>query len=955
MKRISFRADGDYWDRKLSHYIHDPPDKALKIMGHKERSKILADAMGQLPAPNPDDYNRADWIASGMDRTPLPGYHKNASLNGAIDFLSDPFLTHPTGVQDPLRIDFEEPVEREKAFDQLLAVLHEDLIHLSEKFHNARDSYSAARFHYWHHVLRKRLAEKNVGGLGGLWYQLPADTRIPDHSIWGHSQLVSALTTCFELSPTKQASLLVFSITPVQDFINRARKLRDYWTGSLILSWLTFEAMRHVICSLGSDHIVYPSPMNQPLVDNFLSRELGLEWLWPEGRNRSTKVASLPNKFVCLVPTGLEEKTAEELSQSVEDSWVDLGQKTLDFISSRVGRDEYLEKQFERQMADYWDMRWASCPLVSESKKESVKKLLHETIWQKVFEFAKSSRSLFPDSRLRVSEGSFYGITHALSQAFLAAGKSRRWDRGSAEGGIKCALHGDMEILRYHWGNHGDKNPRPGNDPFWKALKEKWGPSTDFKDTERLSAVALVKRVAYRICKDNPDHPLSICFQESEGFPSSTEVALTDWFDLVKDHVKGHPKWKENDSWPRACGFLGQLVHERGAEEGEERSGPEIAGMSEEEHVRWKRVLTDTLKKFPLKDTDRYYAILVMDGDRMGRLIDGETLASSWESVIHPDLVRRLKQSDFDLKFRDFWQSWLDKKRVLSPAVHAAVSEALADFSLLAVPVIIEGHRGRLIYAGGDDVCAVLPVSEALEAARKIASTYSHGFHFFADGERDSPIASELKTWKPMPGRLARLMGRGEEISISAGVLICHHKKPLSVAMSNAQNLLKKHAKEIGGRNSLAIELDKRGGGSRRFVAKWDGKPPAELGLAAFCSLVAETNVLDHFLAVADSFADLRGRSISSSLIYRLEALKPGLESILCAAPTELAKFLCKQLTRSGTGDGRDSKETLAAHLAAVIARKVGDKFAVSSEALVVAKFLGESRNRRVGQKGGEP
>ncbi|MEI7451552.1 MAG: hypothetical protein WCJ75_18245, partial [Desulfomonile sp.] len=64
MKRISFRADGDYWDRKLSNYIHDPPDKALKIMGHEDRSKILADAMGQLPAPNPDEYNRADWIAS---------------------------------------------------------------------------------------------------------------------------------------------------------------------------------------------------------------------------------------------------------------------------------------------------------------------------------------------------------------------------------------------------------------------------------------------------------------------------------------------------------------------------------------------------------------------------------------------------------------------------------------------------------------------------------------------------------------------------------------------------------------------------------------------------------------------------------------------------------------------------------------------------------------------------
>ena len=78
----------------------------------------------------------------------------------------------------------------------------------------------------------------------------------------------------------------------------------------------------------------------------------------------------------------------------------------------------------------------------------------------------------------------------------------------------------------------------------------------------------------------------------------------------------------------------------------------------------------------------------------MGSLVNGETLASSWRTVLHPSLTERLAKKDFAKNFHIFWKKWLAEPRLLSPSVHAALSEALGDFALATVPAIIERHRG---------------------------------------------------------------------------------------------------------------------------------------------------------------------------------------------------------------------------------------------------------------------
>jgi len=958
-----FREDPDYWDRKLANYLHDPPDKALRIPGHEARAQILRDLL-HVPSPDETRYRRADWIASGMDRTVLPGYDADESRSGAVDFLKSPVVTHPTGAEKPLAIELRDDIDLAGSFSLLQNTIAKDVDELAAEFPGRREILAPARFHYIHHVLRKRLAETDVGSLGGLWYRMPADTRIPDHSIWQHCGLTSALCSCFESSPQAAASVLVFSITPVQQFISRARKLRDFWTSSLILSWLAFEGLRSIICGFGSDHILYPSVIEQPLVNRLLADELGLKWLLSDVDGASVGVASLPNKFVCLVPAGKEPEAASDIEESVREAWLDLGDITRQTVEKTTDRvDPYVSELFHNQLSRFWSFHWAACPLVDETRLDAGKSLLDEATWRRPEHFLKSAGKVFGGSGLQAGEGYCYGITHALSQSFLAAGKSRRVDHRQEEPGIKCSLNSEFEALRFAWKEGEDRNPRATADPFWTAVKCRWYPKSDFKPSERLSAPATVVRLAYRVCGDRKadGYLLSTLFKDAEGFPSTTEMALRDWLDAALARVEATDLCTKAGGWKSASTKLAQVVHGLETDADERSDDNEITDLEPGEQKEWRKLFKDLKDQVPLMNEDRYYAILLMDGDNMGRLVSGETLASTWESVLHPDLVTRFNMTGFNEVFAGFWKSELGKTRFLAPSVHAALSEALADFSIETVPRIVQQNKGKLIYAGGDDVCAVLPVSKAIGAAREIARRYSHGFCFLPSGEAGQP--EEIRgRWKARKGRLMVHLGKGDHISISAAVLICHHKKPLSVAMVQAHDLLKKGAKDQEGKNALAVELDKRSGGSQRFIAQWEEAPPAITDPPGEAGTSASASLLDRFLSVGERLGDLRSRSLSASLIYRLELLRSGMEVILRDEPAQLVPFLAAQIERSGltkaqTGSDKERAKQLAHDLArdvaALVARQTSKGIRLDTEGLLVAKFVGTCRAMATRRAGG--
>jgi hypothetical protein len=165
---------------------------------------------------------------------------------------------------------------------------------------------------------------------------LPAETRLPDHTIWNHLSVTSAMQGCYggsqkewikakaqRLEPAKtpdRPAFLLFSLGPVQDFIAAARNTRDLWSASYLLSYLVGSALSRITLDFGPDHVVFPNLLNQPILDLLLRDELwnhvtaasGAE-LWKsfaynskEGKRRLL-TPSLPNRSLAVLPSLMAE------------------------------------------------------------------------------------------------------------------------------------------------------------------------------------------------------------------------------------------------------------------------------------------------------------------------------------------------------------------------------------------------------------------------------------------------------------------------------------------------------------------------------------------------------------------------------------------------------------------------------------------------------------------------
>ena len=895
--------DTSYWENKFAAYWHDPIDKVISIQNHEERAADYLQIFG-IDRPNDEFWQMADAIAAGFERGQVPSHSTDDTKNGAVDFAESPVITHPTtGKKGLLKITGVK-----MHINDLHAAIMEFLgKHIGKEAGNGDYAdcfkgdyarFAVARFLYTHLVLRFILAEKNIGGLGALWHRIPADSRFPDHSIWQHNALCSAISSCVELGGrAEEVSLMVFSITPVQGFIARARKMRDYWTGSVLLSWLAFEGLRWVMENLGADHILYPSLIDQPLVNNYLEKEWNVSGPFkPEiWNNQPNEIASLPNKFLFLIPFGKADEIAAELEKAISEKWAAVADKVAAYLIDRIsmGNDgrEHIQEMFKRQTSGFWDFQWAATRLADYTDKKELESLLDETQWKDQFAYMEAIQPILNKkgySSENTSRGILYSTSHSLVQSALAAEKSIRSVARTEEPGEKCQMCSEFEVLHSkQWNGEVAGHYADHLKEFWSQLNPEQKDDVDFKENERLCSVCLIKRLAPHILKNSNDHILCNVFRSIDNVPSTTEMALHNYFQRFGITDKKDQR------------VIAQKLHK------------------DEEHVRGEKI----------DNRDKYYALLMMDGDNMGKLINGETIASCWKKIMHPQIAERLTGVDFYPLYRDVWQKIYGNaglnKRLVTPAIHAAISEALGDFSIYGVASIIKDHDGRLIYAGGDDVYAFLPIGSALPAARKIRDYYTSIFRYVSMDRTSKPITE--KECMPERGKLSVNLGIGNEISISAAILICHHKESLTQMIERAHQLLQSQAKDKAERNACAIELRKRHGGSRYFTRKW-----------------ADKETWDAFEFIG-KMTEENHRQVSRSLLYRLETLRPGIEAIMIQdtkAEENLNAFIAKQIERSGT-ESLENKELIARSIAYIVWDKNNHKNPFNPEGLMIADFLG--------------
>lgn len=364
-----------------------------------------------------------------------------------------------------------------------------------------------------------------------------------------------------------------------------------------------------------------------------------------------------------------------------------------------------------------------------------------------------------------------YAVAHADAERLLSWRKNTRdfqcvpWESGNVP---KSSIDGQREsVIR---------------DEFFDRTKNKdhLGAKYRLGVNERLCGVGILKRYGEVVLEED-EREQHTQKERRPVFHSNSHVAAGPLFQRMK--VQGEPAQKELKDYIAALRNLGVLIDQfkvrpkhhnshpydgyllypdRLPEVFAEASTVPLDRASQQEATRRAqsahKALLDALD---CPQSEAYYVMLAADGDRMGVAIR--------ELADRPGGI----------------------------AKHQVLSDRLAEFAQQARTIIDDEHAGSLIYSGGDDVLALLPLHTALECARKLSEQFIQIVH---------PACLDLK----------------EKPTLSVGLAVVHHLEHMGRARKLAHDA-EKLAKQT--RNSLAIIVDKRSGGTIQVSGQWDETP----------------------------------------------------------------------------------------------------------------------------------
>ena len=823
------------WTRKIVAFLHDPPGKALVLRSVPHTShEQLAEALQRIALGRPADADekdratKADHIASAADRVNFPA--------GATAYWDkvDPTLTHPLSAEaqaQPVQLPTQNLQQlddevQEEAGQRILQPWVDSL-----KAHP--DKEKRLYFPLWR-LLYEDLARRT--SLKGWVRLLPADTRQPDHPLEQHLSISAAIADALP-----KPAFLVFSLGPVQEFIAAARRTQDLWMGSWILSYLSWKAMERLADEFGPDVIVFPSLRGQPLCDWWLNKTYGLPC---QPVSADLGRPTFPNRFLALLPAEEASQAAQKSEEAIREEWKRLAQQVYNALTSTsiLPADEQTADIWRNQIRGLLEIYWVVLPWPGDDQppgtaQAEAGKELYERLCQppqgKDWEFRQIYEALTQKGQYDPNWGTVWSLLYDLADRAFNARKNLRNFEQAEETGDKCTQCGQRAALR--------SKALDGRD-FWAQVARNLQAQNHYDiqpdGKERLCAVCAVKRFVQR---EVLEQQLGL----QGGFPSTSEVAAVSFKKRVlealkegkqevrqalEDFLKIAPsrletvargavpyleerrkslRGPEASLAERLLKIDGEWLHiESWTEERLKEAGVTVSKGEIQEATKALRRLYEAVGAKPAK----YYALLYMDGDHMGRWLSGthEGLAT-FGDIPHP-AVRTTLQND------PHWQPLLQTKRLITPAVHAAISQALGRFALKLVPHIVEErHPGRIIYAGGDDVLALVPLEDALAVARELRAAFS-GHVRFLNGDLQVCLGDSVTGYVEWGDEAFLTMG--PKATASIGMVFAHHLQPLDLVLQ-AVRRAERAAKRRYGRNALAVEVLKRSGETVTVGTKW--------------------------------------------------------------------------------------------------------------------------------------
>lgn len=264
---------------------------------------------------------------------------------------------------------------------------------------------------------------------------------------------------------------LEWSLGPVQSFIAAARRTRDLWGGSYLLSLLVAEAI--AASGLPPDAFTLPTPSvvrDDQLICACRHRRSGAGSRYP-----LEPQAGLPNHVQVQVGDEEAETIAELMTGAAKGLWQELCEEVWGQFVAPAALTPAVRAIWDRQLAACWEITWVAAQPGHAA-------LARRKVWR----------------------------THLLPD----------------EPGDRCMVQPEYQELSGELGTTGS-SARLRQGAFWEAVRQSTG-DYEVRPDERLCAPVLVKRLWPKVAqKLRPDLP------DGTGWPSTLHLALASWIELA--------------------------------------------------------------------------------------------------------------------------------------------------------------------------------------------------------------------------------------------------------------------------------------------------------------------------------------------------------------------------------------------------------------------------------------
>ena len=516
--------------------------------------------------------------------------------------------------------------------------------------------------------------------------------------------------------------LFLLTLGPVQSFISQARKTQDLYAGSQILSELLFTAIS-----------AFENEFNSPIAGKVI---------FPTISQESSRI-SLPNRFIGKINSDQWDKTklvdkARKIENKIREEFQEIANTALDK---------------------------AEITQIPLGCSEQIKSHL-EIFW--VFKEIEKTGFATAYKELEILGGAIKNVRSFTQYEYAGI---------AGESGRKCSLDGINNVLFYR------PNLTPQgkeNTPAFIVKDAKQLDRFTLNPGEGLSAISLVKRF----------------YPNTAGFPSTAEVALMYDEKQVSEKEKilsCYKKLFNQDEIGQACVqlFNNGWVEKINLKNLDSFNDTFDYQMLYEENIHSKTLPNTTqlalVKELyqKLKNTlkTKYYAIVLFDGDKMGKWLSGEYIKD----------INQLEE------------------------FHEEMSKRLSDFGNQARNILNKSQKnGETIYTGGDDFMGFINLHYLFKVMNDLRKQ-------FYEKINEHEKIGELKKID-------------HYLTFSAGIVIAHYKTPFSEVLKKVREVEKK-AKKEGGRNAFAISVLKHSGEMQETVFKWDIDPESPNGCSIWDNL----------------------------------------------------------------------------------------------------------------------